>query len=288
MPYPDSGHPEERPAGARLDGRTARLQLPPVIGHRGAAARAPENTLAGLRCAKVLGCSWFEIDVRLTADGVAVLCHDATLDRTTDCRGGIAALPWSAVREADAGRRFGAEFAGERVPSLDEALALAAGLGLAANIEIKAERGREYATAAAVARSLDGLHGGAAVVVWSFLTGAIAAMRELAPGVPRGVLFRIIPRGWAAVAARLGCSVIGTDQRRLSRSRVAAVRAAGYPLAAYTVNDPARARLLFDWGVTSVFSDRPDIIAAAVAGSGPARPVAALRRQAFSGEGAIR
>src|SRR5882724_5773943 len=55
--------------------------LPPVIGHRGAAAHAPENTLAGLRVAKQLGCNWVEFDVRLTADGAPVLCHDPSLER---------------------------------------------------------------------------------------------------------------------------------------------------------------------------------------------------------------
>ncbi|HVC57601.1 MAG TPA: glycerophosphodiester phosphodiesterase family protein, partial [Stellaceae bacterium] len=75
--------------------------MPPfgrVIGHRGAAARAPENTLAGLRRAKALGCSWVEFDVRLTGDGVPVLCHDSRLDRTTDGSGLIADLPLAALR----------------------------------------------------------------------------------------------------------------------------------------------------------------------------------------------
>src|SRR5437667_8717328 len=139
-------HPEERPQGARLEGRTHLPQLPPVIGHRGAAARAPENTLAGLRCAKALGCSWVEFDARLTGDGVLMLCHDPHLDRTTDGSGLIAAQTFAAVRDCDAGSRFSPAFAGERVPTLDEALLLCAKLDLGANIEVKADRGREYAT----------------------------------------------------------------------------------------------------------------------------------------------
>jgi glycerophosphoryl diester phosphodiesterase len=78
-----------------------------------------------------------------------------------------------------------------------------------------------------------------------------------------------VPRGWTETARRLGCAVIGADHRRLWRGRVAAIRAAGYPLMAYTVNDPARARLLYAWGVTSVFSDVPDIILRASARSRP-------------------
>ena len=85
-------------------------------------------------------------------------------------------------------------------------------------------------------------------------------MRDLAPQTPRGLLFRSVPTGWAEIAGRLGCVVIGADHRRLRPRRVAEIRAAGYPVAAYTVNDPARARLLFAWGVSSVFSDMPDMI----------------------------
>ena len=258
------------------EGQTPRLLLPPVIGHRGAAARAPENTLAGLRQAKTLGCRWVEFDVRLTADGALVLCHDARLDRTTDGSGPISAQPLAAIRGCDAGSRFGGAFAGEPVPTLDEALALAAELGLGADIEIKAERGREYATAAAVAARLRGRL--PPVLVSSFLPNALAALRDLAPSVPRGVLFRIVPRNWARIVARLQCAMIGVDQRRLRPRQASAIRAAGYPLAAYTVNDPARARLLFGWGVTSVFSDVPDILL-----KSSERPVSAAARQGASG-----
>jgi glycerophosphoryl diester phosphodiesterase len=232
-----------------------------VIGHRGAAARAPENTLAGFRRAKELGCTAVEFDVRLTADGAPVLCHDPTVDRTTAGRGRVSKLPLASIREFDAGSRFGPAFAGERVPRLEEALLLAAELELTANIEIKAGRGRDYATAAAVAATLALLRDRIGpVLVSSFLPNAIAAMHVLAPEVPRALLFRLTPRNCAEMAARLGCAAIGADHRRLRRARVAEIRAAGYPLLAYTVNDPARARLLFGWGVTSVFSDAPDII----------------------------
>ena len=88
----------------------------------------------------------------------------------------------------------------------------------------------------------------------------------------RGVLFHLVPRGWAEIARRLGGAVIGADHRRLWARRVAAIRAAGYLLMAYTVNDPARARVLFAWGVTSVFSDMPDMILQASAIDDSTRP----------------
>ena len=235
--------------------------LPAVIGHRGAAARAPENTLAGLRRAKELGCSWVEFDVRLTGDDALVLCHDARLERTTTAKGRVSTHELASLRRCDAGSWFAPEFAGEPMPTLDEALTLATALGLSANIEIKAERGQGPATAAAVAVVLGRIgHRLPPVLVSSFLRPALAAMREFAPSIPRGLLLRAVPLRWRMIAARLGCSTINVDHRRLSPRLAADIRSAGYPLLAYTVNDPERARTLFEWGVTSVFSDVPDII----------------------------
>jgi glycerophosphoryl diester phosphodiesterase len=137
---------------------------------------------------------------------------------------------------------------------------------------MKADPGREYATAAAVAVAVDRVGPPPPLFVSSFLPAAIAALRDLAPQTARGVLFRSVPSGWSEIAKRLDCAVIGADHKRLRRRRVGEIRAAGYPVAAYTVNDPARARLLFSWGVTSVFSDMPDMILRAGAADNSTRP----------------
>ncbi len=278
------------PARAGTSLRCAAPLLPAVIGHRGAAARAPENTLAGLRKAKELGCLWVEFDARLTADGVPVLCHDPRLERTTDGEGWISQRPLAAVRDCDAGIRFDREFAGDRIPTLAQALLLCAELGLAANIEIKADHGRHYATAAAVAATVRGLAGRLPTyLVSSFQPWALAAFARSCDA-PLGILFRAVPRRWQELAQ--DCVLIGADHRRLTRRRAAAIRGAGYQLAAFTVNDARRARQLYAWGVTSVFSDVPDIILTAVKGSRPAwRFLGASHRhgameQGRTGEGA--
>jgi glycerophosphoryl diester phosphodiesterase len=254
------------------------LPLPPVIGHRGAAAYAPENTLAGFSAAAALGCRWVEFDVRLTADGEPVICHDDRLERTTDGHGRISKMMLAAICNCDAGSWFGESFAGERLPRLDAALACCRELGLGANVEIKAERGRGPDTAAATAACLRRLAGRLpSLLVSSFLLNALAEMSLRAPEVPRGVLFRKIPRGWAKIAVELGCVTIHADHNSLSEGLVARVRGAGYPLLAYTVNDDARARQLFGWGVASVFSDSPNIISTAAT----AEDLTAARRGAF-------
>ena len=254
------------------------LHLPPVIGHRGAAAYAPENTLAGFRMAKSLGCAWVEFDVRLTADDEPVICHDDRLDRTAGVRGRISKLPLAAIRQLDAGSWFGTSFVGEHIPTLDEALLCCRKLGLGANIEIKAGRGRGAATAAVVASFLARLADSLPpILISSFLEEAVARAAALAPSIPRGMLWRKIPRGWREVAARLGCATIHCGQVDLTEEIVEQVRAAGYPLLAYTVNDAARARQLFRWGITSVFSDAPDIMSETAA-----RFLATARRGALS------
>jgi glycerophosphoryl diester phosphodiesterase len=241
------------------------LNLPAVIGHRGAAMHAPENTLAGFRTAKALGCSWVEFDVRLTADGVLVVCHDDRLDRTSNGRGRISRLPLAALCAFDAGRWFDPGFGGEHIPTLVEVLGLCRALGLGANVEIKAERGRAVATATAVAECFGKRAGHLpAVLISSFMPDAVAAAAEQMPSAPRGMLWRKLPRGWRQIAANFGCTTIHLGQADLTQTVAAQVRAAGYPLLVYTVNDAARARQLFGWGVTSVFSDAPDIIASAL------------------------
>ena len=130
------------------------LTLPRVMGHRGAAGVAPENTLAGLRAAAAMGVSWIEFDVMLSGDGVPVLFHDDNLERITGRKVAMARTPFAELAKLDAGAWFGPGFSGEPIPSLEQALALAVELGLTPNIEIKPTPRRDAATAAAVVETV--------------------------------------------------------------------------------------------------------------------------------------
>jgi glycerophosphoryl diester phosphodiesterase len=268
----------------------AKPDLPPVIGHRGAAGCAPENTLAGLRRASALGCRWVEFDVRLTADGELVLLHDDRLERTSDGRGRACALPLSTIRRHDAGSWFDPGFAGERVPTLGEAIAVLAELGLGANVELKAGRRRAVETGTAAADLVTRLWPPQLPppLVSSFVREAVAAARDRAPAIARGLLVRTVAGNWRRRVESLGCTTVNTDHRRLRPAVVAEIRRAGYAVLAYTVNDPARARELFDWGVTSVFSDVPHMILAAMpaglapTGAAPTCRPATTRQEALS------
>ena len=240
------------------------MGLPRVLGHRGVAALAPENTLESLRLAADLGAPGVEFDVKLTADAVPVLMHDDTLDRTTDGHGPVAAAAAAAVAGCDAGAWFAPEFKGARVPTLAAALDLVLDRGLFANIEIKASPGTDVATTRATCAALcrQWPQGRPPPLLSSFSRAALAVARYEAPELPRGLLIWERPAEWAAAAADLDCGSIHCADRFLTSDWAAEIKALGFKLAVYTVNDPARARVLFDWGVDCVISDRPDLILA--------------------------
>lgn len=232
----------------------------PVIGHRGACGHAPENTLASIREAARLGARWVEFDVKLTADGEAILFHDDTLERTTDGAGPVAAMPLERIRALDAGSWFAGRFRGERVPTLAEAMQVLAALGLGANVEIKPCPGREIETAEAVARIV-AREWPAAVpppVISSFRPECLAVVRDRQVRAERALLVLGVPGDWARLMDELGCTALHALARRLDRGDVDALRAAGRTVRCFTVNDPWRARELFEWGVAAVFTDYPD------------------------------
>jgi len=236
--------------------------LPRVIGHRGACGLAPENTVASFRKAAELGVRWVEFDVHLSADGVPVVIHDDTVNRTTSGRGKVAALTLAELQALDAGTWFQPRFQGERVPTLEEIVMLLGKLGLGAVVEIKPSPGTEAATAEAAVSLLlkrwpDHLP---PPMVSSFEIEALERAHEVAPGIGRALLVGRVRDGWEREIDRLGCSALHADQERLDAKTVASVTRAGLPLFAYTVNDAVRAADLFHWGVAAVFSDRPDLI----------------------------
>jgi glycerophosphoryl diester phosphodiesterase len=252
------------------------MRLPRIIGHRGARACAPENTLAGIAEAARQGATWVEFDVKLSRDRVPILMHDDDLMATAGVDRKVADTDWTALaaldtlpafllRYPEAGRAYFARHGNRRapIPSLEEALRLALRLGLGVNIEIKPCPGRAVETAVialGIARLFWPVHRPPPLVS-SFSFASLATARQVAPDWPRGLLLDRVPPRWRDLADRLDVATINVDAARLTAHRVWALRAAGRPVLAYTVNHPARARLLLRWGVASVFTDRPGHLA---------------------------
>ena len=234
---------------------------PRLIVHRCGGALAPENTLAGLRKAAELGCRAVEFDVMLSADGTPVLIHDETLERTTNGHGRVDETSDAELARLDAGSRHGAQFAGEPVPSFGDAAELCQALGLWANVEIKPSSGHEAATGRRVALEARELWSGLPPpLLSSFSAEALAAAREAAPELPRGLLVEAPPADWLRLLRRLDCISLHCSGRCLSPQLLGEARAAGVPLLAYTVNDPEDAGRLLRAGVAAVFTDRPDLM----------------------------
>lgn len=237
-------------------------ELPFVIGHRGAAALAPENTLISLVRAKQEGATWVEFDVKLSRFGEAVLFHDPTLERTTDGTGNVRDLSLSELRELDAGRWFDPSFVGERIPTFLEAMVILAREGLGANVEIKPDEGRERETASTVARLIgsDWPHSVPTPVISSFSEEAIGVVHQEAREIPRAMLFWKLPEDWRDVVARYECSAIHMSDRHLPPTLIQDAAALGLPVRIYTINDLDRAKELRAMGAQSIFTDRPDLI----------------------------
>jgi len=235
---------------------------PRLIGHRGGGTLAPENTLAAMRKASELGFGGVEFDVMLSADGVPVLIHDETLERTTSGRGEVSATSYAQLLNLDAGAWFGSRYRGERVPTLEQAGRLCVELGLWANIEIKPASGFERETAQTACELVGKLWTGASPrpLLSSFQGVCLEVARYAAPECGRGYLTDRIERDWRDSAQRLGCVSVHCNSEHLTRAQADEVKRAGYWLLCYTVNGPDAARRLFSWGVDAIFTDRLDLL----------------------------
>lgn len=234
---------------------------PRIIAHRCGGALAPENTLSGLRMAARLGFRAVEFDVMLSADGAPLLIHDETVVRTCNAEGEVANMPLAILRTLDAGSNHHRAYAGELLPTFQEALAACLALGLAANVEIKPAPGHEAATGRIVAQVAAGFVEAhpLAILLSSFSSVALSVARDTAPNLPRALLVEAIPPDWQARLQEFACCAVHCDAQRLRAEQIAEVNAAGIPLACYTVNRPEQAAELFAAGVTAIFSDRLDL-----------------------------
>ena len=230
---------------------------PRIFAHRGGGSLAPENTLAAIRLGQSLGYTAAEFDVKLSRDGVAMLLHDDTLERTTSGKGEAGVLDWAALAALDAGAWHSAEHRGEGVARFDAAVQLLKSRGTMAHVEIKPSPGREKETGAHVAALCAEFWKGAAVapLLSSFSFEALSAAQLMAPELPRGWLTEEISEDtWTRIELLEAVSV-HTDHRKLQRSDLERTHDKGVRLLVYTVNDAARAQTLFGWGVDGMFTD---------------------------------
>lgn len=230
-----------------------------LIAHRCGGSLAPENSLAGLDMAAKAGFAAVEFDVMLSADHVAMVIHDETLERTTRGYGRVADLGAVELQRLSCGKGWQG-FDQEPIPTLSQVLHRCYALGLLPNIEIKPSQGADELTGERVARQVWtewAALGGAMseVLISSFSLPSLVAARSAAPGLARACLFEQIPADWRGQLESVAAVAVHCSASRLSASSAAAVSAAEIALRCYTVNDVDQAASLFLMGVQAIFTD---------------------------------
>jgi glycerophosphoryl diester phosphodiesterase len=248
---------------------TTSWPYPRWIAHRGAGKLAPENTLAAFRVGAAHGFRAFECDVKLSADGVPFLLHDATLERTTSGRGAASALSWSELARLDAGGWHGRTWAGEPIASFAAIARFCLRNAFALDVEIKPSPGDERETGRVVAATAAALWAGASPppLLSSFRPDALEGARAGAAALPRALLLESLRDGWLDEARALGCVAVVFQHALVDAALLATLRAAGLAACVYTVNDPAEARRLDALDIDGIVTDAVDRFS-------PAAPVA--------------
>lgn len=233
-----------------------------IVAHRGAAAEAPENTLAAVRVGIEQDVDFIEVDVRLTADGVPILMHDLTLARTTDGRGFVSGHTLAQIRGLDAGSWFSSEFAGERVPTLEEFLHELEPSRLRALVELKGAWSGERLSALTEMLGAHGLVD--RVALQSFETDTLESLREVAPNAALILLTREWDEETVGRAAELQVSAIGARTKLYDEAPdlIARAQALGIGVLTYTLNKEERWQEADEQGIDFVVTDDPVGLAA--------------------------
>ena len=239
----------------RADGRAR------VFGHRGAMGYAHENTMASFRRAADLGVDAIELDVHLTADHQVVVIHEPFLERTTNGRGPIREHTLEQVRGLDAGAHVGPQFAGERVPTLDEVLAWARARCVV-DVEIKGGPAPYPGIAERVAELLTTYEMLDRSIVISFDHPTVQQVKALAPDLATGVLYSCRPIDAIGLARAAGADALLPHWSHCVAEDVAAAHAAGLSVHPWATSEPAEIRALLRMGVDSIASNHPDRVLA--------------------------
>ena len=231
-----------------------------VIAHRGASGHAPENTLAAFKRAIALGAAFIETDLQLSRDSRFVAIHDDTVNRTTNGQGKVHDLSLADLRRLDAGSWFGSEFAGERIPTLEEILEFSKKHDVVFYLELKPSGswGGEHALIGALRESGEI----ARTVVISFDAGILGALRRIEPTLMTGLLFDGQIDKPLERAVEIGARQLAVRSDLVTPALLTEARKKDLQVVCWTVNQPAHMRLLIEAGVDGIMSDYPDRLVA--------------------------
>lgn len=239
------------------------ITRPLNLGHRGARALAPENTLAGMRAGMAAGADGVEFDVQRTADGHLVVFHDDDLRRICNVSGRIVASTLAQLRELDAGCHFGPQFAGELIPTLDEVLETLPAKAFV-NIEAKRFRFRSDGLEAGIAEAFRRHSLAGRCIVSSFNPVLLWRLGRIDRTIPLGLLYAPdepagLNRGWPRHLLHL--AALHPYHEQVTPKLAQQVSGRGQQINTWTVNEPEEMRRLIELGVDGIITDRPDLLA---------------------------
>ena len=270
-----------------------------VIAHRGASAYAPENTLAAFELAIEQGADWFELDTHMSADYEIICIHDATVDRTTDGTGAVRDMTIEELKALDAGSWKDEAYAGERLPTLGEALDLAKGrIGVYVELKpidddgplethlmsiasdrtqllphhasrvlslIEASGSHNYEMTVRAIQKIRERNMQDQVVIQSFSPIICATVRAMAPNIPAEYLGAYDPEqpgAWLVFlrwTELIGPHGVNLNYTHMTQEQLQMFQNRGQSVAVWTVNDPDAMRRMAEWGVDGIITDYPDI-----------------------------
>jgi len=237
------------------------LPQPIIFAHRGASAHAPENTLAAFKLALAQNADAIELDVKLSADGYAIVIHDPLVNRTTGSPGRVKDLPLRELRALDAGSFFSDKYQGEKIPTLEEVFE-AVGKHTFINVELTNYNSPYDQLVETVCRLVRKHALQEHVMFSSFFASNLSRARALLPDVPRGLLAF---DGWPGAWARSFGFAFGKYQalhpylRDVTPQQVQRVHRLNRRIHVWTVNAAEDVRRLIHWGVDGIFTDDPPL-----------------------------
>lgn len=234
-----------------LDLRSTTLGRPWIIGHRGASGEAPENTLAAFRLAMEQGADLIETDVHLTSDGVPVLIHDHSVDRTTNGRGLVAQMTLAQIKSLDAGSWFGPEHTGERILTLDELLEWAAGR-MPVSLEIKNRPIHYPGIEDRVVEALRRHDMVQSAIVVSFDHAVLLRVKQRCPDLLTGVLFACTPVAASSLALQAQANCLLPHWSNVTREMVSEAHAHRLAVSPWVVDEKEEMGWVLDLGVDAV------------------------------------
>ena len=237
------------------------LSQPVIFAHRGASAHAPENTLAAFEMALAQNADAIELDVKLSADGYAVVIHDPTVNRTTGSQGRVSDLSLQQLQALDAGSFFSEKYRGEKIPSLEEVFEVV-GKRTFINVELTNYNTPRDSLVETVCMLVKKFGLQKRVLFSSFFASNLSKARAYLPDVPRGLLaFNGFLGAWArSFGFNFGrYQALHPYLRDVTVQQVQRVHRLNRRIHVWTVNAEEDMRRLFYWGVDAIFTDDPQL-----------------------------